>query len=197
MCQGKSRVIFIGITCGLSAPYVAGQLQHCMENLDIFTPVLMGFNPVEQARLINYNRLRFFHCIFLKDKLNINLLFRRLFQKSTNWGMEQKLSWWYDVDWLYKPIWLLAVPVNYSLLIQEYTSLECLVCGDILVLAKRCQKRTWFVLSQNILNEPDLLSLFPVTVANQMQSLTTSCKAFILNPVIGVCIIHHHLLPSC
>lgn len=48
--EGKRQVIFIGITCGLSAPFVAGQLAYCMKHLDIFTPVLLGFNPVDMAR---------------------------------------------------------------------------------------------------------------------------------------------------
>ncbi|XP_041359642.1 glucokinase regulatory protein-like isoform X2 [Gigantopelta aegis] len=47
---GKSRVLYIGITCGLSAPFVAGQLDHCMKNTAKFTPVLLGFNSVDQAR---------------------------------------------------------------------------------------------------------------------------------------------------
>lgn len=59
--KGKNRVLFIGITCGLSAPYVAGQLWHCMENLDVFTPVLLGFNPTGLARYVIVLR----SCIFL------------------------------------------------------------------------------------------------------------------------------------
>ncbi|XP_038057342.1 glucokinase regulatory protein-like [Patiria miniata] len=50
ICKKKKKVLYIGISCGLSAPFVAGQLLYCMEHLDIFTPVLVGFNPVEQAR---------------------------------------------------------------------------------------------------------------------------------------------------
>lgn len=50
MTSGKSHVLYIGITCGLSAPYVAGQLDFCMEHLDRFVPVLLGFNPVDVAR---------------------------------------------------------------------------------------------------------------------------------------------------
>ncbi|XP_060081243.1 glucokinase regulatory protein-like [Ylistrum balloti] len=49
-CVGKTKVLYIGITCGLSAPYVAGQLHYCMQNSDIITPVLLGFNPVSLAR---------------------------------------------------------------------------------------------------------------------------------------------------
>ena len=44
------RVLFIGITCGLSAPFVGGQLEYCLDHLDKFTPVLMGFNPISMAR---------------------------------------------------------------------------------------------------------------------------------------------------
>ncbi|KAJ8796276.1 hypothetical protein J1605_018073 [Eschrichtius robustus] len=47
-CQvaaGKKRVIVIGISVGLSAPFVAGQMDYCMDNPAVFLPVLMGFNP--------------------------------------------------------------------------------------------------------------------------------------------------------
>nr|XP_006825582.1 PREDICTED: glucokinase regulatory protein-like [Saccoglossus kowalevskii] len=57
--QGKRKVLFIGITCGLSAPFVAGQLDYCMDNLDKFTPVLLGFNPLNLARdlpIENWNK---------------------------------------------------------------------------------------------------------------------------------------------
>ncbi|XP_064163003.1 glucokinase regulatory protein isoform X4 [Anguilla rostrata] len=50
VCAGKRRILFIGISCGLSAPFVAGQLDFCMDNLNVFTPVLIGFNPVNMAR---------------------------------------------------------------------------------------------------------------------------------------------------
>ena len=53
LCQaalGKRRVLFVGITCGLSAPFVAGQLDHCLSNLGTFTPILVGFNPTSFAR---------------------------------------------------------------------------------------------------------------------------------------------------
>ncbi|MCJ8736753.1 hypothetical protein PDJAM_G00016030 [Pangasius djambal] len=49
-CAGKKHVLFVGISCGLSAPFVAGQLDFCLRNLEIFTPVLLGFNPVDMAR---------------------------------------------------------------------------------------------------------------------------------------------------
>lgn len=48
--EGKKHVLYIGISCGLSAPFVAGQLDFCLQNLDVFTPVLIGFNPMNQAR---------------------------------------------------------------------------------------------------------------------------------------------------
>ncbi|XP_073784214.1 glucokinase regulatory protein isoform X1 [Danio rerio] len=32
------------------APFVAGQLDFCLNHLDVFTPVLLGFNPVPMAR---------------------------------------------------------------------------------------------------------------------------------------------------
>ncbi|KAA0710821.1 Glucokinase regulatory protein [Triplophysa tibetana] len=50
VCAGKKRVLFMGISCGMSAPFVAGQLDLCLKHLDVFTPVLLGFNPVHMAR---------------------------------------------------------------------------------------------------------------------------------------------------
>ncbi|XP_053317085.1 glucokinase regulatory protein [Spea bombifrons] len=50
VCEGKKKVVYIGISCGLSAPFIAGQLDFCMKNLDVFLPVLVGFNPVNMAR---------------------------------------------------------------------------------------------------------------------------------------------------
>uniref|UniRef100_A0A8C5MBX2 Glucokinase regulatory protein n=1 Tax=Leptobrachium leishanense TaxID=445787 RepID=A0A8C5MBX2_9ANUR len=50
VCEGKKQVVYIGISCGLSAPFIAGQLEFCMKNLDKFLPVLVGFNPVNMAR---------------------------------------------------------------------------------------------------------------------------------------------------
>ncbi|XP_056883529.1 glucokinase regulatory protein isoform X2 [Takifugu flavidus] len=49
-CEGKKRVVFIGVSCGLSAPFVAGQLDFCLRHPEVFTPVLVGFNPAHQAR---------------------------------------------------------------------------------------------------------------------------------------------------
>ncbi|XP_036947386.1 glucokinase regulatory protein isoform X1 [Acanthopagrus latus] len=50
VCEGKRRVLFIGISCGLSAPFVAGQLDFCLQHPEVFTPVLVGVNPTHQAR---------------------------------------------------------------------------------------------------------------------------------------------------
>lgn len=48
--QEKTKVVFVGITCGLSAAYVAGQLDYCMDFPDTVVPVLLGFNPIDLAR---------------------------------------------------------------------------------------------------------------------------------------------------
>ncbi|XP_028998468.1 glucokinase regulatory protein [Betta splendens] len=50
VCEGKKRVLFIGISCGLSAPFVAAQLDFCLQRPEVYTPVLIGFNPAHQAR---------------------------------------------------------------------------------------------------------------------------------------------------
>ncbi|XP_034369776.1 glucokinase regulatory protein isoform X1 [Arvicanthis niloticus] len=50
VAAGKKRVVVIGISVGLSAPFVAGQMDYCMDNTDVFLPVLVGFNPVSMAR---------------------------------------------------------------------------------------------------------------------------------------------------
>ncbi|KAJ6234245.1 glucokinase regulatory protein [Anaeramoeba flamelloides] len=47
--KNAKKVLYIGITCGMSAPYVAGQLLYCSKNENT-TPVLMGFNPVSMSR---------------------------------------------------------------------------------------------------------------------------------------------------
>ncbi|XP_077955544.1 glucokinase regulatory protein [Gasterosteus aculeatus] len=49
-CEGQKSVLFIGISCGLSAPFVAGQLDFCLQHPEVYTPVLVGFNPTHQAR---------------------------------------------------------------------------------------------------------------------------------------------------
>lgn len=50
VAAGKKRVVVIGISVGLSAPFVAGQMDYCMDNTAVFLPVLVGFNPVSMAR---------------------------------------------------------------------------------------------------------------------------------------------------
>ncbi|XP_049989575.1 glucokinase regulatory protein-like, partial [Alexandromys fortis] len=50
VAAGKKRVIVIGISVGLSAPFVAGQMDYCTDNTAVFLPVLVGFNPVSMAR---------------------------------------------------------------------------------------------------------------------------------------------------
>lgn len=36
----------------IQAPFIAGQLDFCMKNMDVFLPVLVGFNPVSTARWV-------------------------------------------------------------------------------------------------------------------------------------------------
>ncbi|XP_041486897.1 glucokinase regulatory protein [Microtus oregoni] len=50
VAAGKKRVTVIGISVGLSAPFVAGQMDYCTDNTAVFLPVLVGFNPVSMAR---------------------------------------------------------------------------------------------------------------------------------------------------
>jgi N-acetylmuramic acid 6-phosphate (MurNAc-6-P) etherase len=52
MSRGCHKVVVIGITCGLSAPFVGGQLQLAMDSPETYTPILLGFNTVDQARNI-------------------------------------------------------------------------------------------------------------------------------------------------
>lgn len=47
--QGADRVLFVGITCGLSAAYVAGQVARSMAD-ERHVTALIGFNPVALAR---------------------------------------------------------------------------------------------------------------------------------------------------
>ncbi|XP_065830844.1 glucokinase regulatory protein-like [Oscarella lobularis] len=47
--QDFDTTLFFGITCGLSAPYVAGQIDYALNKENII-PVLVGFNPVSLAR---------------------------------------------------------------------------------------------------------------------------------------------------
>ncbi len=47
---GAEEVFYVGITCGLSAPYIAGQLTHMLDADVAGHSVLLGFNPIEMAR---------------------------------------------------------------------------------------------------------------------------------------------------
>jgi N-acetylmuramic acid 6-phosphate (MurNAc-6-P) etherase len=47
---GSEEVFFVGITCGLSAPYVAGQIVSMLEGKVAGHAVLLGFNPARLAR---------------------------------------------------------------------------------------------------------------------------------------------------
>jgi len=47
--RGVAEALYIGISCGLSAPYIARQLDYCMD-LNHVKTILIGFNPANQAR---------------------------------------------------------------------------------------------------------------------------------------------------
>lgn len=81
--DGKTKVLFIGITCGLSAPYVGGQLQYCMENLGVFTPVVLGFNPTHLAR---NNPIEKWESTFLQviNKMEKNEIFVKCFYTESS-----------------------------------------------------------------------------------------------------------------
>ena len=50
----RAPVLYVGVTCGMSAPYVAGQLQYILKQGTTsrwnIKALLIGFNPVEMAR---------------------------------------------------------------------------------------------------------------------------------------------------
>eukprot|EP00043_Microstomoeca_roanoka_P017014 m.176301 g.176301 ORF g.176301 m.176301 type:complete len:615 (-) comp16559_c1_seq3:171-2015(-) len=48
----SEEIMLIGITCGLSAPFVAGQLDYAMRFLDtkVRAAVVLGFSPIDRAR---------------------------------------------------------------------------------------------------------------------------------------------------
>lgn len=48
--EGASDVFYIGITCGLSAPYIAGQIESFLTDNTSGHAVLLGFNPEKFAR---------------------------------------------------------------------------------------------------------------------------------------------------
>lgn len=50
-CDGLDAMMLVGITCGLSAPYVAGQVAYALQMTERpCASVVIGFNPVELAR---------------------------------------------------------------------------------------------------------------------------------------------------
>lgn len=51
MAHHAPRVLYFGITCGFSAPYIAGQLELALETPN-WHAVLVGFNPIELARTV-------------------------------------------------------------------------------------------------------------------------------------------------
>jgi N-acetylmuramic acid 6-phosphate (MurNAc-6-P) etherase len=59
--DSNTKCIFIGITCGLSAPFVAGQIDYCLDEMEnrekgeskIVACCVIGFNPVEMSRKTN------------------------------------------------------------------------------------------------------------------------------------------------
>ncbi len=72
----SDKIIYIGITCGFSAPYIAGQMNYTL-NHSLYYSILLGFNPPERARDIrieNWDR-SFFDVLstFEKGK-NTNVL---------------------------------------------------------------------------------------------------------------------------
>lgn len=49
-----TNLVYIGITCGMSAPYIAGQLDWAAERPNTFC-ILLGFSPLSRARRIPIN----------------------------------------------------------------------------------------------------------------------------------------------
>lgn len=73
LSKNKENNIFIGITCGLSAPYVAGQISYGLENH--WDTGVIGFNPIDMSRSTRIEELsgKSFKDILLEnqDKLTI------------------------------------------------------------------------------------------------------------------------------
>lgn len=72
-----THVVYIGITCGLSAPYVGSQIQWILDNEKEshlrFTTILLGFNPIDVARktlIEKYDRSMFDIVKALESKLD-------------------------------------------------------------------------------------------------------------------------------
>jgi len=51
LTQDAEKILYIGVTCGFSAAYIAGQLDYSSDRENFFS-ILMGFNPPELARKI-------------------------------------------------------------------------------------------------------------------------------------------------
>jgi len=66
VCGGDKPCLIIGITCGLSAPYCAGQVDFVLDKIaeeersgaasSGYSAILMGFNPAELARNVTIER---------------------------------------------------------------------------------------------------------------------------------------------
>ena len=48
--EGFDHVVFVGVSCGLSATYVGAQLEYAMQRAPRFTSVLLGFNEVHSVQ---------------------------------------------------------------------------------------------------------------------------------------------------
>ena len=75
--ENLDTFIFIGITCGLSAPFVAGQIDYCLQlNTEKALAVgLIGFNPAELARKNEFklkNHVSTFHQLIIDAKQHSN-----------------------------------------------------------------------------------------------------------------------------
>ena len=51
IANNADRVLYIGVTCGFSAPYIAGQLDYASDQPNYFS-ILLGFNPAELSRKV-------------------------------------------------------------------------------------------------------------------------------------------------
>jgi len=51
--SGHDRIVLVGISCGLSAPYVGGQILYGIRDESVHTVVAVGFNPASLARDVN------------------------------------------------------------------------------------------------------------------------------------------------
>jgi len=63
------HILLIGISCGLSAPYVMGQIQHAMSD-PRYNIVLMGFNSAEFARDRTIEKWKGHSCLSIVQELH-------------------------------------------------------------------------------------------------------------------------------